>query len=248
MKKKFVYIGIVLLIAAFASAIIGGSALNPNKLISEKNLSVSAMGFSFLSFSIPNGSAIFLIGNLTKPADFYVFNSTGFTDWSHEVGINSSIDGYNYALSLKGLGVFYIFRNVTTIVLPSITSLYNSTPAYSYNSLGYVPGGTYYAVVDNTNGSKSAGSALGAKIGYIPGSALASGKFKSFVYEEAFVGVLFFVLLISAIIIIVYGLLKSDASVAGAGVITKGKGKKGDELSNEEIDALYKNIKKKKNQ
>ena len=243
MKKTFVYLGIILMIASFAVVALSGSIVNPGKLITQKNLTVTSAGFSYVQFTIPNSLIVFLVARMSKPANFYVLNGSGFAQWSSEVAAGNSPNGYNLATALDGAGTFFAYRNASEVLIPSTAKLYNSTPTYSYNSIGLVPAGTYYAVVDNTNGSRSSSSQINATVVYLPESSAGSGGLTSLVYDEAIIGLSFFILLIAGIIILIYGLLKKDSGLKS---VMLGAEKKKGEVSDDQIDELYRNIRKKR--
>ncbi len=205
------------------------------------------MSFSFVKFNVTNSSLLLLIGKISGVANFYVLNSTGFSEWSSEVLSSNVPNGYKYAESLVGNGIFYIFRNTTTVIIPSTDNVLNSTPVYSFNSLGIAPPGTYYAVIDNTNGSASDNYRINATVFTLP-QASQSANLPNFVYEEAELGIAFFILFVAGIIMTIYGVFKKEKDSSIKSIIPNTQNAKGnkDSLTDEQIDELYKNIKKKK--
>ena len=244
MKKKLVYIGIILIAAAFVAVALSGKVLNVSKLVTEKNLSVASGGFAYEQLTIANGSIVFLVAKIQGPANFYVFNDTGFSTWTGEVDTGNSPNGYLRAAALDGAGAFFTFRNVSEVLIPSTTNLYNSTPTYEYNRTGIVPAGTYYAVVDNTNGSRSSASRVNATVFQLPQTGAKGGGLSSFIYGEEIFGLTFFILLVAGIVLLIYGLIKKDSSLSGVDRAKEERKKIG--LSDEQVDELYKNIKGKK--
>ena len=238
MRKKIVYIGIVLLVAAVAVLLLSGSVANIRGLLTEQNVTVAGSMFSSVPITIQNGSIVLLIGSFRSPINFYVFNSTGFSRWSSPLA-NSTETGYQRALGLRGDGLFFAYNNITSVVVPYQTGAGNVTPSYYVNTSKGMPGGTYYAVMDNGAGSRSASINVNATLLYNAGSA-SSKKLYNFVFEEAVMGILFFVLLVAGAIVLIFGFVKKDKN-KDAGMQTPATAQpKQKDMTDQQIDELYK--------
>ncbi len=241
-RKKFIYVGIVLIIVAFALLIVASSMLSSTigSLFTEKNLTVGSAAFSYLQVPLSNQSAIVAMAS-HAPVNFYIFNYTGFSMWSSTVYSGNAPSGYSTALSLEGAGLLYGYKNAVSATVPYTSSIDNVTPFYQTNVTPLsAANSTYYAVVDNTNGSASSAERINATILYqSKPSSLTQGQTASALGVLA-AGVGFFILLIAGIVLIIYGLVKKQPQVPGMPAPQQ----KGN-MSEEQIDQLYKDIKKK---
>ncbi len=250
MRKKFVYIGAILVIVALIILVLSGSLVSLNGVLTQANYTVSSGTFSYLSLQLQNRSAILLVGRFSAPVNFYLFNATAFSKWSAAADSANALPGYQSAQNLEGAGLFFDYRNVTSVIVPYQKGAYNVTPLYSLNVSKGFPGGTYYAVIDNTPGSPSSGSAINATILYATqGSGSSNSAISKFVYEEAAIGLAFFILLIAGIIMLIIGFIKKDKGAVmqqtPAGPVPTQRKAGKNEMSDEQIDELYKKIKKK---
>lgn len=245
MRKKIIYIGIVLLAVAVATLLLSGSIANVHGLLTEQNVTVSSLSFSAVPIVLANNSIPLVIGRFSSKVNFYFFNGTGFSDWTKLMNKSNAPLGYASALSLKGYGLLFAYLNTTSVILPYQPGVGNFTPAYFVNSSKGFPGGTYYAVIDNSKGSLSSASQVNATLLYNAQGSNGTAITK-FIYEEAVFGITFFILLIAGIIIIIYGFIKKpkegmDAMQTSA----KPSGSVKSDIDEKEIDELYKRIKKK---
>ena len=176
-----------------------------------------------------------------SPVDFYLFNYSGFSKWASIAYAGNAPSGYSAALSLEGAGLLYGYKNARSATVPYTSSIDNVSPFYQTNAtLLNSANGAYYAVVDNTNGSASSATQVKATILYqSKPSSLTQGQTASALGVLA-AGAGFFILLIAGIILIIYGLVKKQPQTAG----TQAPQQKSD-MSEEQVDQLYKNIKKK---
>lgn len=252
MRKTYLYIGIALVAAAFVTLLVSGSAINIKSVLSQANYTVDGGTFSYLSLPLANQSAMLLVGRFSAPVDFYLFNGSAFSSWSAAENSANSLPGYQEAQSLEGSGLFFYYHNVTSVIVPYQPGTYNVSPVYSLNVSKGFPGGTYYAVIDNNVGLKPApAQSINATLLYAtqsPGSA--GSSLSKFVLEEAAIGLVFFMLLIAGIIMVIIGFIKKPKGLQqqgtpqmnGAQPLPKGK------ISDEQLDDLYKKIKKKSKQ
>ncbi len=246
MKKKFIYIGIILLVVAFAMLVLAGSMLKStvNNLFTQKNVTIGPAAFSYEQVQLTRQPAIIAMIS-DAPVNFYVFNSTGFLRWSSSMYPTNSPSGYKSALSLESAGLVYGYLGTKSATVPYSASIDNTTPFYETNStsLDNVTG-TYYAVIDNTNGSASSANGVKASVLYeSTSSSLSSSQAASAIGVLA-AGASFFVLLIAGIALVIYGLVKKQPVAPGAPSPAQQAVQKSD-MTEEQIDQLYKNIKKK---
>jgi putative Mn2+ efflux pump MntP len=105
-------------------------------------------------------------------------------------------------------------------------------------------GGTYYAVIDNGAGSESSSSQVNATLLYNSGNT--SGKaLSNFFLKEAALGITFFILLIAGGIVIIFGFVKKDKSKDAEMQTSATTQPKQKDMTDQQIDELYKKIKKK---
>lgn len=244
MKKKLIYIGLALLVISFVLLISAGSLITStaSSLLAEKNVTAGASSFTYVQAALNNQTAVFGMVTAT-PVNFYLFNSSGYLAWTSDVYSSNSPSGYKAALSLEGAGLLYGYSNTKSATVPYAAAIDNGTPFYQSNTLAGLVTGTYYLVVDNTNGSASAASAVKATIVYPSPTALqSSSSATASTIEIIASGAGFFILLIAGIVLVVYGFIKKNPMLPGVQPIQPKQ--KGD-MTDEQIDQLYKNIKKK---
>ncbi len=246
MKKKFIYIGVILLVVAFAMLLLAGSLLNStvNNLFTQKNVTVGPSAFTYEQVQLTRQPAIIAMIS-DAPVNFYVFNSTGFLKWSSSMYSTNAPSGYRSALPLEGAGLVYGYLGTKSATIPYSASIDNTTPFYETNStsLDNVTG-TYYAVVDNTNGSASSASGVKASVLYESTSSSLAGSQAASAVGVLAAGASFFVLLIAGIALVIYGIVKKQPIAPGEPASARQAVQKSN-MTEEQIDQLYKNIKKK---
>ena len=239
MKKKVVYAGIIVLIAAIAVLLLSGGIAHSLLLnfTTTYNITVNSNSFSYEQFNITNTTRFFMIFEAKDGVNLYLFNSSAFGLWDRYMKANSLASGIKKAIGLEGSGAIAIFANTTVSTYPQIE---NKTQAsiYSANSLLFVPG-KYDVVIDNTNGSKSSSLNV-STILLVPEAGYVSGKISgsSSLTELAVLGLIMIVLFILALVLIIYGLISKPKSLAA--------NLPPDKVSNEYIDELYSSVEKKK--
>lgn len=228
MRKKFVFIGIGLLIAAAVLFVLSGYFLTSgfSGSVNYTNIVVGAHNFSYFPVNYNHSiSALAVYTVLNKPANLYLLNSSAFLKWDNYMKVNgSAVSGYEYVQRISQNST-YIFNNATFEVIP----LNLKVSKLSANQSGSV-----YVVIDNTKGSKSYSSSVNATISYVPLSG-------STVMLSAGLGYGVVVLGIAGIIGIIWGLLKKDDDTLG------GKSDAKEDKTKEQkeyLDKLYKGVKK----
>ncbi len=251
MKKKFLYIGLALIVAAFAVLLIAGSVLTSavSGLFNQKNVSIGSMSFSSVPITITSNSLLFGGVGSDRPINFYLFNSSGFGRWSSDMGSSNTPTGYRFAISLEGNGLIYGYHDTVSGTFPYSSGIGNRTPFYQTNITHAMPG-TYYAVVDNTNGSASSNTSIKATVVYPSGASYTSNAGSAIGIIAAGFG--FFIMLIAGIAFIAYGFWKKTPVVTTEGQPsmqkTQQSKKEATDMTSEQVDQLYKSIKKKSKQ
>jgi hypothetical protein len=256
-EKKIVYIGIAFIIASTVVILISGSTTSSittglQKYLITDNITIKSGGISSTSLSIPANSFIFAFVDLNRSANIYLFNNSAYGVWKNETNTANSPTGLENAKSLEGAGAFAIYRNATNATIPSGLGSSGSTPLYSVNQSQLFANGTYYFIIDNSNGSASSGSVVKGVIEYLPpfiNSSFSSGVFAglgSQLSEAVTLGIIFFVLFIVGIILVIYGLIKQPKNTSLPPPKTEQTGKLETKADQQYVDQLYKNIDGKK--
>ncbi len=232
MIKKFVYIGL-LLVLIFFIALIASSGYLFNQIKSSsyyinKTLEVNAFNYSYFSLPIQNLSKFALILKSNNPVNFYLFNGSGFNKWNNSVASNlNKVNGLNEAKSQINNGIILINQNTTLIQYPE-----SSPNVYQANLTKQKLNQTYYFVIDNTNGSKSASKNISVSIIYVYLNSTLVPIFS----RMAIIGLITFIILIAGIVLIVFGILKKNKNPA--------QENKNEEMP-EEIKKIYSDIEQK---
>ncbi len=247
MDKKIFYTGLVLLLIGIVTVMIGGAAvsntLSSSKLSTEVvNMTVPVHGFNFTTVQAINQSYFLALAKIAPKANFYLFNSSAFDAFqSYAHSASNSINGLNYSKSLEGKGALYIYSNATSATIPPVNSTNFTKPIYiGMNETSPFAPGTYYLVVDNTNGSASSVTGVYSSIlvflpftkSSIQGNSVGWGVI-------AALGIAY-VLLIVGIALTIYGWVKKPASES-LRVVKEEKPAEGT-TEKAYIEQLYKNI------
>ncbi|HUC39081.1 MAG TPA: hypothetical protein VL944_03040 [Candidatus Acidoferrum sp.] len=252
MLKKFVYIGLALIAVSVVLFFAAHGLLTSvaQGLLAEQNTTVANRSFSYIALPLSNES-VFVAAAASSPINFYLFNTTGFSDWTAALGTNASMNGYDDAIALEGGGLLYGYHNVVEATIPPThgglaenatgTAVANQS-FYGSASISQGLSGTYYAVIDNTNGSASSSTQVMATFLYLSPTANFAGK------EAAALGLIvmttaFIVLLIIGLALIVYGFMKKPKTDASGTPLPTMKDVGG--MTDKQIDMLYKSVGKK---
>ncbi len=226
MIKKFVLIGVILVIAAIVVFFLT-SYLLTNSLggkITMLNSTVAAGGYHEVRINYTNSTTIIALYTLiSAPINLYVMNASAYSEWSGYMAANANASGVSEAGRLN-LGAQGLFTNKTAGMVPIETNGVG----------GQGTQGSVYVVMDNTHGSTSSAESVNATLWYVPVE-------KSGILISAAIGYSCFILGIAGIILIIYGLVK--------------KGKQAEEQKAEKeksdkayVDRLYRNVKKRNRQ
>ncbi len=241
MKKKFLYIGIALILV---SIIIFGYIVHVVSSISSPsvqsklgivNYTISKGGFESYNFT-SNGNKSAFIALIGKKIDFFLFNSSGYNLWLGNATLAN-------AENLEGRGTMIIALNSTnfTMPLPSSENIYYMAKSLNKTDLknGILPVGNYTSVFYNGPGSYSANYSTYVVLTYLPSSKLS--YLGGFIGDFAILGVVAIIAFIAGIIIILYAFLSKEKVSNNSSFQGKGK-PKGKDSNNQEdkyIDDLY---------
>jgi hypothetical protein len=243
MRKKFIYIGLLILFIAlviFIALIIESPFSGAiSKIVTTYNLSAGSGGFYDVPLSTSNSIRSMIYVALNGSANVYLFNTSTFAAWSSRVQGNASADGLASARSL-GTGIGSLIESNVNISQITLTDNLSATKVN-----GSVAGfggfnGTAYVVIDNTKGSRSSNGVVRGVIVYLGLTQSNLGTYESIGAEVLVAGIAEIALGIAGIVLIVYGVMKKAPEAAEYPGGAKGA------ASKEYIDSLYKNVGKKK--
>ncbi len=225
MEKKFLYIGIALIIVFFAVTFTAVPA-------------VLGIGFSHLSFAVASGHDAYAVApsnssyistveyNSSANLSFYVANATAFNSLLPYVSLNESL--VNESLALEGKGMLEIAKSSQLGEFPPSNAVAGSgTILYAnYNSLLAISE-PYYLLFEN-GGQETANVIL--LITHVRNPFSNAVGFAS-------IGVGVLVLLLFGIGFVIYGIFKKPKTQEGATAAGA--------ASREDVDAIYNKIEKK---
>ena len=191
MRKKIIYIGILLIIASLAIAYQGASALFQIPLYYSTRVVISPNLTASSPFTYNESAYITIIFNSTSPINFYVVNESAY-DQIKGIRLNISVEQIKGISEIKLNAYNGIFSNLIAL---------NENSVLLYNTSN-LKNGTYYALFENT-GNKTADLTI-----------LYISQKKSSSFNAIFgYGGVSAVLLILGTILIVYGfILKSEGN------------------------------------
>ncbi len=242
MRKKFVYAGIVLILAAIAILLLGAGLVPQPSSFTLLLFNVTPGNFVSMPINITPLSTIVLRSLSSSPINLYVMNGSAFLAWGALMRQNGN--GLEDANSLSGSGALFIQPNNTSISIPSFS--------YSTNYTGGSPGsapsygaGRYYVVLDNTNGSASSNSIVRTEV-VIPdylmnGTSEGLAQLNSFSSEAEEMGFVMVVVGVIGIIVLFYGIISKAKNLN-----TVSLEKNREDLSEESLDRLYGTARKKR--
>ncbi len=253
MDKRFAYIGIALMIIAFIILVansfttnIGSSFAN---VVVYSNMTIQPHSYGSASINASEASYFFVVAHTNKPVNFYFFNKSAYYAWRNATEAFPQGNGRFTAISLENKGAFMIYSNETNMSIPNATNP-SSKPIYAANQSTPYGNGTYFLVVDNTNGSESSSYQINATVAYLPpinNSTISSGALSGLsgqLTEAIQVGVVFFIMLVAGIVLLAYGLIKKPQ---GQGAGTPQPGQKLNVRANQQdVDQMYQNVEKKR--
>ncbi len=242
MKKKFIYIGIGLFVAALltfgiSQSVIGSQAPS----LQTNNFTIGAGNFSYTSVNASGIGDMFVLVKSSAPTNVYLLNSSAFGAWNRSLSANRKAGGEEAAASLEGKGTVMIYENSTLASIPPVSNSTGLLPVYEANSTSTFGSGEYYFVVDNTNGSASSNTVVDSQVIYVPAlstgeiASLKSGHLPSFIIDTAIAGGVMLILFIGGLASLAYGVVSKEKEKAGESV-----------EENKRIDDLYKGVGSKK--
>ena len=236
MIKKFAIIGIVLIILAFVAGGIGASLTNPLSVFVQKNITVPAGNYSYLSIAVPAHADFIFEARAASPVNFYVFNGSAFAKWSSPAANLSP--GISSAVSLESAGALMIEPNITDITFPTSANSTTSYVAPESDILNFSH--DYYFVFQNP--SILIDNVTARYLPPVTNTTLRTdSKLRNLVYEYGAISVAVILILAAGVIVLIYGIIKKPKQLSIDSPDGKGNG---DEPDKAYIDTLYKNVEK----
>ncbi len=221
MEKNIFYAGVIVLVVALLLLIASlsiqsnyASGLAQN--ITSQNITVTPMNYGTFTAYLQNSSVVLGLAQLSSKANIYFLNQSAYTSWHTYASANTpSAHGLNFVKSLEGKGALMIYNNVTGATLPQLSNESGYKPIYVNDTGTALSPGKYYIVIDNTNGSYSSNTEVGAHIVFIEalGSEAFSGnpsQLFSVLGEGTIIGIAFFFTFVAGIVITIWGYLKKS--------------------------------------
>jgi len=246
MRKGIIYLGVifillsvvVLAISSFGMQNSLGQNIYGMANLTFKNQTVKNSSFASISINLNDTSVLTFFAKLSNKSNVYFMNAGAFSNWVNS-SYNKSFNGIAKALALEDKGVIIIYHNVSSAVFPAGivpgNANANSTPEFesSYAINGTLQAGRYYIIIDNTNGSASYAHSISVQYFYYPIAAspsLLKGNSS-----------LSSLLLISSISVLLF---IAGFALIIAGIVMKRKGGQthGDNVSDEQLNELYKGV------
>ena len=148
MRKKFLYIGIILFVLGIIVGILSTSLALPSTFSNpiEGQILVNASSLGYVPITLNQTGIVILFFNSSSPVDLYFANASAFGRISG-AGISGGASR-NEAINLEGNGVYEVYENSTNGVFPYAYQGF-AAPKYLVNSSTVLQSGTYYAIFAN---------------------------------------------------------------------------------------------------
>jgi hypothetical protein len=246
MRKKFVYIGLLIFIIAavvfftLSTTTIFGNAFSKGVVV--VNTTAESGGFSYAPVATGGNAILITVYTvLSGRANVYLFNSSAFNSWSGYMHSNSPGSGLAYARRLGTAGSSVVENDVSSSELLLTENLSSTGQNGSVVALGGF-NGTAYLVIDNTKGSNSSNESVIGVVSYLRVTPSNLSLYRSISMEAGVISLSDLALGIAGIALIVYGIFKREPGIEAA---MHGKGAEKEQISKEYIDTLYKDVDKK---
>jgi hypothetical protein len=244
MRKKFVYIGLILLVIAVVMFIIF-VITSPfsgvlSKITTMYNVSVSSGSFYDVPLSTTNAlRGLVFVKLFNGSANVYLFNASTFQAWNSKVQGNATASGIASARTL-GPGIGALIASNVNVSQITLTENLSATKANA-SVVGFSGfNGTAYLVIDNTEGSASSNTIVKGAVLYLALTQSNLSMYEGIGAEVLIIGIVEIALIIAGLVLVIYGAMKKDSDAVPGTIDAKG------EASKEYIDSLYKNVDKKK--
>ena len=224
MQKKFIYIGLVLLLIFFISLFLASSYLfgklkSSASMYTNETKYIGPGNYSSIQLQIQNISRFILVASPNSSVDFYVFNNTGYGEWQNSTSIGNFL---STAGSSVGRGILLVINNSSAVQFPVSRSY-----SYEANLSTQPQNQTYYFIFRNPSQKNVSMHLIYLYMG---------NKIFSAYSAIAPVGFGIFLLLIASIGFIIFGILKKSKSDSA-------KAEAHGAESSEEVERLYSEIK-----
>ena len=251
MNKRTMYIALLLIaigIAIWVAASFSFGSLQ-NQIVqsttySTANLTVKPDNYASYQLQL-NGSYLSSLAYVVSPSsNLYLFNTTAYSAWLNARRSDYNASGIALAKILESKGAVLIAQNVT--LSPTFNLATNASGSnITYNSGARPSNSTYYLVIDNTKGSGSLNKSVQAGILYAVTPIASLDQFLTSTKTISLAGSIpAFLILVIGIILLIYGALRrsklKDALQPEGKTAPWSK-----QLTQQEVDELYKNVGKK---
>ncbi|MDE1873723.1 MAG: hypothetical protein KGI04_01215 [Candidatus Micrarchaeota archaeon] len=148
MKKKFLYIGLALLIVAIAVFVVAPGSVIPGAFPAPipRSLSVGSGSLDSIAMTLNQSGIVIVTFNSSANVDLYVANATAFG--AIRGAQMSNYSARSAALALEGGGVYEVYEDSGSGAFPYTGYPNVTAPAYLLN-ISLMPPGTYYAMFYN---------------------------------------------------------------------------------------------------
>jgi len=270
MRKRVIYLGVLFIFLSVVA--LAASSLNLQNPLGQdiygianltfKNQTVGNSSFDSIAINLNSTSTLIFSTKSYNRSNIYIMNTSAFLNWVNG-SYNEGFNGVAKALELKDKGIIAIYHNVLSAIFPTgmVPNATNATyvPEYesSYAINGTLPAGSYYIVIDNTNGSASYSHALPVSLQYLhypltaPLSLLKGNSPLSSFLLTSSISVLLFVMGFALIIVGIITKTKDRKMIVEGKLVTVHRTKAsampssasiGDNISDEQLDKLYKGV------
>lgn len=154
MRKKFLYLGILLVIVGIIVAFASPGFALPSQFTNpiSQMLTINASMLGYMPLQLNESGLVVMMFNASAPVDFYLANTAAFLQIENKSVANSS--ARSEAVGLEGNGVYELYEGSGNGIFPYTTLAGITKPNYLQN-VSTLKSGTYYAVFANS-GSQNA--------------------------------------------------------------------------------------------
>lgn len=244
MKKKFLYIGIALLVVLVATVGLTQHFITTQGIYNFTKMVITVRPGNYSDYQMvySNSSQPLVVFEFSPNANAYFMTSSAYAAWQSAAG-KTGFNGIAYAESLNG--TILAFYNASVVSIPLISNV-SETPVYTH-APNVTSRGNYYFVIDNTNDSPSHSKTVSVQvvngdINSTTNSGQVTRSFSKFITDSVIAGIAIIALIVAAIITIVYGLAAKEKPKADSTASQPGMKEAKPAQDNPEVDALYRGI------
>ncbi len=154
MNKKFLYIGIMLLVLGVVVSFFSLGVELPSQFSRPvpQSVSVGPGSTDYQALYLNQSGILEVVFNSSAPLDFYLANASAFASINAS---GSPSAARNAAIRLEGNGVFAFYADAKNGTFPYLGYQGIARPAYASNATVVLPAGQYYSIFAN-NGTTAA--------------------------------------------------------------------------------------------